>query len=304
MLAPGLVILALALGPACRDATQVTLEIGLTNRASCAETNGTAVTVGTDPGQTEDRVREQFVTAATSSCSDATRQVGTLVVTPGANGRASVIVVVAYDKSIAPSSCVPPLYKGCIVARRQFTFTDYQQLHMPISIDPSCKDVPCDAFSTCRTGTCFKSSTTCDGNTCNEPGDPGDGGTDEAGAVTPDAGEGGAGQPDGGTDASSDASEDGSSGLDAADAADADTSPAGVFCDIGGILQCPSPTACTSPSSCCASGSSAACGVPSCSAGVKQYCCSTAGCPVGKTCRFSIAGVPLPGGATLPGTCD
>ena len=36
--------------PGCRDATQVTLEITLAKRATCAETNGTAITVGTDTG--------------------------------------------------------------------------------------------------------------------------------------------------------------------------------------------------------------------------------------------------------------
>ena len=180
--------LGLALGPGCRDATQVTVEISLAQRASCAETNGTAITVGTEPGMTQQRVADEFVTATTDSCTEATHEIGTLVVTPGGNGHGSIIVVVAYDKAIVPSSCKPPLFKGCIVARRQFTFSDHQQLHLPITIDPQCKDVPCDAFSTCRTGKCFSSDVSCNGDGCLEPGDPGDGGTSVDGQVIPDTG--------------------------------------------------------------------------------------------------------------------
>ena len=309
--------LALALAPGCRDATQVTVEITLAKRATCAETNGTAITVGTDPLSTQQRVVDEFVTATTMSCTEATHQIGTLVVTPG-SGHASIVVVVAYDKAIVPSSCKPPLFKGCIVARRQFTFSDHQGLHLPITIDPDCKDVPCDAFSTCRTGRCFNSDVSCTEDSCSEPGALRDGGTNDDAAVIVDGSTSpdGASPPvDGGTDASTDAPtdspNDGTITLDGA--LNDGGAPAGVFCDEFGNLLCPDPLTCNAGSSCCGpanGGGNAACvgGVAACLASAIQYCCpSKAPCPVG-SCLVSVGmnfspRNPLPVGATPAGTC-
>ena len=311
-------VLGLALTPGCRDATQVTVEISLAKRASCTETNGTAITVGTDPAGTQKRVQDQFVTATTSSCTEATHQIGTLVVTPssgGGGGRASIIVVVAYDKSTVPSACRPPLFKGCIVARRQFTFTEYQQLHLPITIDPDCKDVPCDAFSTCRTGKCFSSDVACNGDGCLEPGDPGDGGTSVDGQVTPDTGVDSSVSPvDGGTDAASDAPSDAASGTDASDGATVDGGSGLLYCDVNGNLLCPEPTQCNAGNACCATVGAGKCtlGTSACGAGVTQYCCPNAPCPNPKLCPFiapALApGAPsangaMPAGASPAGVC-
>ena len=287
-------VVGLALMPGCRDATQVTVEVSLAKRASCTETNGTAITVGTDPAGTQKRVEDQFVTATTTSCTEASHEIGTLVVTPsssGGGGRASIIVVVSYDKAVEPSSCRPPLFKGCIVARRQFTFTEYRGLHLPITIDPDCKDVPCDAFSTCRTGKCFSSDVSCTDDSCLEPGDPGDGGTSVDGQVIPDTGIDGPPVPvDGG---GADGATDGASGTDAADASDeATTVEAGapaVYCDVNGNLLCPEPTQCNAGSACCGPGSGSPVtkcnnGAASCSPGVTQYCCPNAPCPAPKLC--------------------
>ena len=312
-------MLGLALGPGCRDATQVTVEITLATRATCAETNGTAITVGTDPATTQQRVADEFVTATTTSCTEATREIGTLVVTPGGDGRASIIVVVAYDKAIVPSSCKPPLFKGCIVARRQFTFSEHQQLHLPITIDPDCKDVPCDAFSTCRTGKCFSSDVSCAGDSCLEPGDPGDGGTSVDGQVIPDTGvvDGQVPLLEGGIDASLDASldalldalSDGPITTDSATGLDGATdggAPTGVFCDIGGNLMCPTPTQCNTGFSCCGpigGGGAAVCNqlAAACQGGAVQYCCPLALCPGGKPCSAPVMGLPM--GATPAGIC-
>jgi len=317
-------VLGLAFAPGCRDATQVTLEISLAKRASCMETNGTAITVGTDPRPTEDRVRDEFVTATTTSCTETTRQIGTLVMTPGGSGRGSVVVVVAYDRSIVPSSCKPPLYKGCIVARRQFTFSEYQQLHLPITIDPECKDVPCDAFSTCRTGKCFSSASPADGDTISEPGDPGDGGTSVDGQVIPDTGVDSSLSPkDGGEDTSvpTDAPSDSPLGTDATDGAPTEGGPppTEAYCDIDGNLQCPTPTTCNGGvGACCGpiAGGAATCApaASTCSAGLVQYCCTLAPCGGMKLC---LAAAPMPSpafgasqnlvlplGATFAGKCQ
>lgn len=317
-----LVLVALAgtsgfvLGSGCRDATQMTLEISLRG-AACGEIHGTAITVGVDPLETESRIRQEYVTATTSACDARSGMIGTLVVTPADPGHASVIVVVAYDQT-NPASCKPPLYEGCIVARRHFAFSEHKQLRMPISIDPDCRNVPCDAFSTCRTGKCFAAETACDGDVCTEPGDPGDGGTSLDGQVIPDTGlpDGGPAVTDGGgtdaRDGSSDASLDGSSDGGTADSG----APDGVFCDIGNVLRCPSPTSCElGTGACCGDSVTASCRLASaaCMPAETQYCCSS--CPNGKVCLKKAVVDPLPpnplprppaqlpAGATPPGEC-
>jgi hypothetical protein len=317
--------LVLALAPGCRDATQATIDISLTKLAHCTETNGTAITVGVDPAGTEDRVAHEFVTATTSACDPATGEIGTLVLTPS-SGHASVIVVVAYDK-VSPASCKPPLYKGCIVARRQFSFTDHKAIMMPISIDPDCKDVPCDAFSTCRTGKCFSADVACTGDNCLQPGDPGDGGTAVDGEVIPDTGMPLEGSVDSSTDGAGDGSmstDGGEGGSDAAtDAGDGGTVvPGGVYCDMTGQLVCPDPFTCIGASSCCgpSSGGTADCrmGAATCTPVTEQqYCCpGTTTCPAGQSCLMIMkadAGVPvklvpglnqmMPAGSTPASVC-
>ena len=279
--------IALAMIPGCRDATQMTLELSLTPRAQCTEVHGTAITVGADPSATEARVREQYVTATTSACDPATRTIGTLVLTPGDSDSASVVVVVAYDQ-VAASSCKPPAYQGCIVARRRFTFASHTHLTMPITLDPDCKDVPCDAFSTCRTGVCFDSNVACSGDACNEPGATPDGGTSEAGVVVPDAGV--------------DAPTDGDGASDSGTAADCVLPSDTLVC--GGL-------ACTGIAvSCCGTTSAnATCNLASC-AGTTRYCCRSTDCQNGKTClRFAAMNlVPGPANGLNPaggvGTCQ
>ena len=311
-----LVAFVLVLAPGCRDATQVTLDVSLTKLAQCTETKGTAITVGIDPATTEDRVAHEYVTATTSACDQATGEIGTLVLTPSESGRASVIVVVAYDAANA-ASCKPPLFTGCIVARRQFSFTDHRHLTMPITIDPDCKNVPCDAFSTCRTGKCFSSEAACNGDTCTEPGDPGDGGTAVDGQVIPDTGvpidgqaadgagtdgagpdgsmtDGGDDSRDGGTDGGTDSGPD-SGGQDSSTGDSG--APAGVYCDMNGNLFCPDPSMCNAGNAGCLTGAGPLCriGMTGCMLGETQYCCANAPCPGIKLCQASaVIGAPPP----------
>lgn len=281
------------LAPGCRDATQATLEISLAKRALCTETNGTAITVGVDALETERRVTNEYVTAATSSCDETTRSIGTLVLTPGDEGHASVIVVVAYG-GVSPSSCKPPDYKGCIVARRQFAFSDHRHLRMPVTIDPDCRDVPCDAFSTCRSGKCFESKSSCDGDTCTEPGDPGDGGTSDAGQVIPDTGiPGDGGSTDG---ALPDAANDSSMPEAGEDAGGSDGGATLPYCNSM-ILHCRgagmADTPCgTTANTCCDNVLPGECNPATCSG--DRYCCIQSDCPTG-TCTGATP--------TTPGRC-
>jgi hypothetical protein len=307
LVASTVVTFALVLGSGCRDATQVTIDIALAKSALCTETNGTAITVGIDPASTEDRVAHEYVTATTSSCDPGTREIGTLVLTPSGSGRASVIVVVAYDK-VTAASCKPPLFKGCIVARRQFSFTDHRHLQMPISIDPDCRDVPCDAFSTCRSGKCFSSEAACNADACGQPGDPGDGGTAIDGQVTP-----GTGTP---VDGSTEGGEtDGSSGLDSgadgASDAPADGPPSITRCNPPGgpgTLVCANVSCSGSTKYCCgATAETATCSTTPCAMAVPRYCCDGTDCGGAACSVASVAsggavggGIGVCGGGSTP----
>ena len=274
-----------ATAPGCRDATQMTLAISLTPRAQCTEIHGTAITVGVDPDATEARIRDEYVTATTAACDPSSRSIGTLVLTPGDSDTASVVVVVAYDQ-VSPASCKPPAYKGCIVARRRFSFASHAHLAMPITIDPDCKDVPCDAFSTCRTGVCFTSEVSCSGDDCNEPGATPDGGTSEAGQITPDASFDGP-PGDGATEAA-----DAADASDAADVTDSGEVDGGGDASVGngascilldqdrlhcGGLLCSGPT-----KLCCGAqpGDATTCSAAGACAS-KRYCCQSTDCPSG-----------------------
>ncbi|MDF2692857.1 MAG: repeat domain protein [Labilithrix sp.] len=261
VLAWGLVgAIACALAQGCQDPTQVTLALSLDKKARCEEINaGTAITVGVEPADTENRVATGFVTARTNACDDSTGQIGTLVVTPRDDGsRASLVVVVGY-KGNDPTRCKPPLYQGCIVARRRFAFAEHTRLTMPIVIDPDCADVPCDAFSTCSKGVCFNSDTTCAGGACERPGVLDDGGVDEAGQVIPDA-----------------------SGFDSA-VSDAPSTT--TFCGNGNTLVCNSTSCTLSGPMCCLAPS------PQCAAlcnATDQACCqhgAAAECQPGLVCN-------------------
>jgi hypothetical protein len=182
--------IALILSPGCQDPTQVTVDIRLAT-ARCDEIHGTAITVGVDPADTEERIRSRFPTGQTTDCDPATSRIGTLVVTPSDEDRASVVVVAAYGVEHDPTACQPPSYANCVVARRRFSFAKHRRLTLPITIDPTCVNVPCDAFSTCRRGACFSSEIDpCEGDACSdgEPGSLPDGGTDLDAAVPSDGG--------------------------------------------------------------------------------------------------------------------
>ena len=174
---------------ACQEPTQVTVEVRL-DTAKCSEIHGTAINVGVFPEDTQRKVLSKYPNAETTDCDDASQRIGTLVVTPSEEERGSIIVVTSYGQQRNPTECQPPEFKDCIVARRQFTFTKHRRLFLPITIDPTCVNVPCDAFSTCRKGACFPSEAEpCEaGEKCLEPGETATGGTDRDAAIDPDTG--------------------------------------------------------------------------------------------------------------------
>lgn len=162
----------------CRDATQATLRISTS--ATCTDIRDVAITVAGDSTVAEARGADYPSTVA-ATCDAGL--VGTLVVTPGDTGD-SAAVVVAAGVFVASSQCKPPAYKGCIVARRRFSFVEHVALSLPISLDLDCTDVPCDSLSTCSRGKCVDSRVECTPAGCTAigdtptlpPGDAGDGG--------------------------------------------------------------------------------------------------------------------------------
>jgi hypothetical protein len=296
---------------ACQEPTQVTVEVRLAT-AKCSEIHGTAINVGVQPADTEEKVKSKFPNAQTTDCDDRTSRIGTLVITPSDAERASIIVVTSYGTQRDPTECQPPLYTDCIVARRQFTFTKHRRLALPITIDPTCVNVPCDAFSTCRKGFCFKSDAVpCEtGEACLEPGETASGGTDVDAAVdvdgsSPDAATDGPGSDDSGGDG-------GTSDADAANDTGSDGSPdsesdaGSVFCDQNGRIVCPPPaSACVvaGPNACCANSmlavscvdtTASAGGCPSTHAN-GRFCCSDLDCGPSEKCN--------PGDPATPRQC-
>jgi hypothetical protein len=178
-------VVALALGVAgisgtsegCRTATQV--ELVVTYDGMCTDLQEVAFIIGTDPGTAEGRIESNVFTTTTSHCEQGSpSRVGTLVVTPSdATGRASIIVLASFGQHV--SECKPEKgYAGCIIARRAFAFVDHSALTLEIALERSCKDVPCDAVSTCKHASCVNSSVGCSGSGCSEVGVSADGGTE------------------------------------------------------------------------------------------------------------------------------
>ncbi len=179
----------------CREPTEVTLRIS--SDANCTDLRGVAISAAVDSRLAEDRSASSPGTV-TRAC--ASGYIGTIVVTPAETGSTAAIVVTA--GVLAPAEeCKPPSYKGCIVARRRFAFVDHTPLTIPIGLEVDCRDVPCDAVTTCLHGKCVDARIGCDDRGCGEVG---------GGSVTPDGG-----APDG---AISDGSPDGARS-DAGDAA-------------------------------------------------------------------------------------
>jgi hypothetical protein len=274
----------------CQTATQVTIDVKTT--AACVDVHGTAITVGVAPEDTEDRVGKKFVSAATTDCDAGA--IGTLVVTPNDDMRGAAVVVVAYDTARHPNhdpaECTPPLYEDCIVARRSFSFIEHTKLRMPITIEPDCLNVPCDALTTCHKGNCYSSDVPPpdDDGVIPEPGTLADGGLDEAGIKdvaapdSPDIPPATDGAVDGAADAAVDAPPDG---------------PVVGACGETDAFEC-NGQLCAANQVCCEQGASAygCASFASCRPGAEKKCCSSAACGGGSCVD--------PTGGLQPGTCQ
>lgn len=180
----------------CQTATEVTLELRTLGALPCTSLKGVEIVVAQTPRDAEERMKLGSFSAvvARGDCSADGHTIGTLVITPSESTGA--VMVRARFSDAPDAKCEPPDYKGCIVARRSFSFIEHASLTLPISLEAACVDVPCDVESSCRSGVCVSSQAACsDGaNAClsiAEPVPDKDGGVilpDEAGIVTPDSG--------------------------------------------------------------------------------------------------------------------
>jgi hypothetical protein len=274
----GVGLAAIFLAPfACRSPTEITLDVS--HRGDCSALKGVTLDVASDVETAEGRASTAFPTTATDTCTPTAGggEIGTLVITPGGGGGAAIVVA---GLGAPATSCRPPDYAGCVVARRIFSFVDHHGVTLPITIDPACVGVPCDENSTCVDRQCVDAHVDCSsGSVCSPPGLLPDGGTagvdaspDVAGrdGAPPDGGPTDSGTPDAKPDGSSDGGDSGSSSGEC---------PGGLKCSQF------SPPVCAPGEACCfdkggACGSFTACARVQCCTGTSEctdpsypWCC-------------------------------
>lgn len=178
-----LLVLAAAWGAltACREPTQITVEV---SAESCNQLAETSITVGRLSS-----LEGRPPSAYTSSC-EPNGKIGSLVVVPsGADDEEVAVRVVSAYQPMSPDGCVAADYVGgCIVARRALRFVPHTPLTLPIEMSASCLDVQCPDDQTCLDGVCTTPVITnpeqCASSSCQPP--PGDAGPDDGGP--PDSG--------------------------------------------------------------------------------------------------------------------
>lgn len=160
-------LLLCLLSVACRDPTEVTLVI--TTDVACARLKETTVTPGT-LGPIEGL---PFATS-TEQCTDGAKEnaIGSIVLFPSGDKNGSFGVRIVAGVDVPAEECAPPLYKGCIVARRAMIYAPHTPLVLPVVLRESCKDVVCDPSSTCVQGSCVSATvpdpSACAGAGCSE----------------------------------------------------------------------------------------------------------------------------------------
>jgi hypothetical protein len=144
-------VAGLTLFVACLDPTEIMVTI--TTDVPCGSARGTAIAVG-NPGDDTSPV-----VAGTRSCDEG--QIGSLAVLPSGNGDiVGIRVTMGVDTDV--DACAPPMFEGCIVARRALHFTSNHRLDLPITLESDCENVHCDPNSTCANSVCVEAGVECD----------------------------------------------------------------------------------------------------------------------------------------------
>lgn len=157
----GLVLLAGAGSGGCQSPTQVTVELRTLGALPCTSLKGVSIVVAQTPREAEDRMKLGSLSADVprGECNADGHTIGTLVITP--SNDTGAIIVRARISEAPDATCLPPDYRGCIVARRSFSFITHASVTLPITIEASCLDVPCDVETSCRSGVCVSSTASC-----------------------------------------------------------------------------------------------------------------------------------------------
>lgn len=151
-----------ALLAGCRDPTEVVIEI--TTDVQCSDHPSTGIAVG----RAGDLDIRAFSTV-TTRCDADTGRIGAMVVVPGPDNPGELAIRVVGGLLRTADDCVSSGYKGgCIVARRVLGFLPHATLTLPIALEASCIDVPCEATETCRRGACV-SAVIADPSACTSP---------------------------------------------------------------------------------------------------------------------------------------
>ncbi len=153
-LGAGIVAAMVAAPSACREPTEIMLDL---SSNACGSLSQTAIAVGA-PGAARD------ISATQPGCTDGTH-IGTLAVVPSGSGDA-VEIVVTGGLGKDPAGCTRGDPK-CIVARRTLRFVDHTKLSLPILLETQCAGVTCDdPTTTCSAGACVPSIVSCSAGVC------------------------------------------------------------------------------------------------------------------------------------------
>lgn len=136
-------LLLAALG-GCLDPTEVTVTI-LTD-VPCTKLQGTNIRVGSSD------ISASVAPSQTQCTADGT--IGSIVVLPNAALSNTQIKVVTGVGETADQCDKDGYLHGCIVARRSLSFVSHSKRALPITMEQSCVNVPCDEQSSCVNGAC------------------------------------------------------------------------------------------------------------------------------------------------------
>lgn len=151
--APWIVAIAIASSTACQDATQ--FKLVLTTDIPCTSLRSVAINAAGSVTDAQTQIADRVVNATTENCrqlSPDVAELGDLFLVPGQNKpsdtEGAVVVRVGVEK-VDARECMPPLYRGCVVAKRTFRYLPHTSVNLPIKLSRECLDLPCSSDLTC-----------------------------------------------------------------------------------------------------------------------------------------------------------
>lgn len=155
---------AIALGAACRTASPTSITLTIRTDLSCDDLKTVSVAVAA-PSEVDAKPPGTVTTACTPLDQELST-VGSLVVVPsGANDAEVGVRVLGGVTKIADRCTAESGFRGCVVARRLLRFVPEKEIEVTIDLRLECRDVGCDATTTCVAGaTCAPA--TLDGTRC------------------------------------------------------------------------------------------------------------------------------------------